>query len=74
MVASLMQLTQMDRYKMIKQTKYKETKQAKRYVFDLYLIDKDELALSKLLDDAKAKKQLKTVIKDALELYQNKGE
>ncbi len=59
---------------MIKQTKYRESKQAKRYVFDLYLTDKDELALSKLLDDAKANKQLKTVIKDALVLYQqNKG-
>lgn len=56
---------------MIKQAQYKQGKQAKRYVLDLYLTEADELALSKLLDDAKAKRQLKTVIKEALMLWQN---
>ncbi|OOS24217.1 hypothetical protein [Moraxella pluranimalium] len=55
---------------MIKQAKYKASKQAKQYTFDLYLADADELTLSQLLDDAKAKKQLKAVIKEALLLWQ----
>lgn len=46
--------------------KYKNKRRAKRYSFDLYLDDPEELALSKMLDQAKADKQLKTVIKDAL--------
>lgn len=46
--------------------KYRAKRQTKRYAFDLYLDDPKELALAKMLDQAKAEKRLKTVIKDAL--------
>ena len=46
--------------------KYRAKRQTKRYAFDLYLDDPEELALSKMLDQARADKQLKTVIKAAL--------
>ncbi len=46
--------------------KYKSKRQTKRYAFDLYLDDAEELSLAKILDQAKADKQLKAVIKAAL--------
>lgn len=53
----------------IKQQRYKETKQAKRIAFDLYLTDDKEAELFQKLDKAKAEKQLKTVILQALTEY-----
>ncbi|MPX68915.1 hypothetical protein [Moraxella catarrhalis] len=46
--------------------KYLQKRKTKRYAFDLYADDADELKLIELLDKAKADKQLKNVIKQAL--------
>lgn len=46
--------------------KYLQKRKTKRYAFDLYADDADELKLIELLDEAKADKQLKNVIKQAL--------
>lgn len=46
--------------------KYLQKRKTKRYAFDLYADDSDELKLIELLDKAKVDKQLKTVIKQSL--------